>query len=476
MKYHSYRIPIVFPSGVAAGDGSDENVLRIARNGLDEPILRGTAIAGVLRSLWHDYLSQEHGSDEVTAKVEAIFGRANDNVADADCPSRIEILDAVLGTENQPMSVRTHHLRNRHTKTVVDGGLFSLEHSPPDTTATISIAVRDDGHYTELAEQFIAVVQSVLRVGLSFGGSAARGVGVAYHSEVDSSLQRVFDLTKSDEYGDWLKSHDFIGTEDLQQQGYEPYILSDPLELPILTISIPLRIPRGQDILVADGAGLDYQQEPQRIMNTAGALLWRIPGSTFRGAFRSWMTRLAALDGEPIADTVTNHTNGTEEHQLLTGDNLAWCFLPKEQRTPEATTDCPIASLFGSAFSKGRILFEDCFVPASPEPNHNKSETLRKEEQHRMHVAIDAISGGAIQGALFDNTVLTSQCQENSEPFILRVRIVEPRKEEVTWFCKTLQSLNIGLLRIGSSKATGRLELCDDIVAAGPLASELNAH
>ena len=42
-------LPLVFPEGIAPGAGSGYNRIHLARNGLGEPILRGTSLAGVLR-------------------------------------------------------------------------------------------------------------------------------------------------------------------------------------------------------------------------------------------------------------------------------------------------------------------------------------------------------------------------------------------------------------------------------------------
>ena len=45
-RIHGLLLPLVFPAGVAPGEGGDYNILTIARNGKGEPVLRGTALAG----------------------------------------------------------------------------------------------------------------------------------------------------------------------------------------------------------------------------------------------------------------------------------------------------------------------------------------------------------------------------------------------------------------------------------------------
>ena len=46
---HALTFVLEFPYGVAPGEGSDYNVLRIAKNGAGTPVLRGSSLAGVLR-------------------------------------------------------------------------------------------------------------------------------------------------------------------------------------------------------------------------------------------------------------------------------------------------------------------------------------------------------------------------------------------------------------------------------------------
>ena len=45
-RIHRVFLPLRFPDGIAPGEGSDYNTLIVARNGRDEPVLRGTALAG----------------------------------------------------------------------------------------------------------------------------------------------------------------------------------------------------------------------------------------------------------------------------------------------------------------------------------------------------------------------------------------------------------------------------------------------
>ena len=80
------------------------------------------------------------------------------------------------------------------------------------------------------------------------------------------------------------------------------------------------------------------------------------------------------------------------------------------------------------------------------------------ECQRRMHVAVDRITGGAAEGVLFENRVLTFS-DEQAVEFEFRVVINNPLEHEAKWLGQTLIALDMGVLRVGCSKSSGRLEL-----------------
>ena len=84
-------------------------------------------------------------------------------------------------------------------------------------------------------------------------------------------------------------------------------------------------------------------------------------------------------------------------------------------------------------------------------------------------MAVDRISGGAHDGALFQNQVLTG----SDLRFSFRVAITRPKREEVEWLAITLKALHLGILLVGSSKGSGRLEI-KSISAKGPMAERFH--
>ena len=94
------------------------------------------------------------------------------------------------------------------------------------------------------------------------------------------------------------------------------------------------------------------------------------------------------------------------------------------------------------------------------------------EEQLRKHVAVDRITGGAAESMLFENTVLTAYPNGNSLRFDVTMRIQDPTADEARWLAKTLKALDLGILRVGSSKSSGRLALVASPIATGPEADQ----
>jgi len=471
-RVHLLLLNLSFPAGLAAGAGGDFNTLRIARNGVGEPVLRGTSLAGVLRHAYSRSLGANTKSD--SEQVRRYFGHALDDKA--ECPSTIRVADCVLNVgQSSDALIRTHHLRSRHTRAVVDGGLFALECCPPGTTAQVSIWFHEPNNTSIHTGDFtfLQAIVSLLNGGLTVGGSAARGIG---RIELSGPAKiRTFELSDLDQHAIYLETQRSlrIGGK-LAVPGLETMENGESVNQQ-LDITLKLGVPRGQDFLVADGQGNDHETEPQRVHHVDGHEYWRIPGSTFRGLFRAWMTKLAAKEGLLVADSYMRQENhrssktkvSTDE---INGENLGRCFLPKDEGadpTHPPKIDCPIASLFGSVFSAGRIHFSDALSL--------KGSAKSYTEQIRMHVAVDRITGGAAESMLFDNTVLVATDSKNTPSFEVKIRVTDPTEHEVQWLRKTILALDLGLLRLGSSKSAGRIELQIPPTATGPLADQLTS-
>lgn len=295
--------------------------------------------------------------------------------------------------------------------------------------------------------------------GLTFGGSSARGIGFA--KIIGDAAHKQYDLSSIDDHCSYLDDHrNWRQNADFVPDGVatiEPKSLTEKSA----KIKLMLGIPRGQDLLVGDGQGVDHAIEPQRVVGVDGETYWRVPGASLRGAFKSWISRLAARDGVAIADSLEKRHDEPDDINALTGNNLGWCFLPD---APVALDDdesspltCPIASLFGSLLTAGRIHIADAITLSKPK-HDNKESPLLENEQLRKHVAVDRITGGAAESMLFKNTVLAHSEKLKFEVVIL---IKNPTEQELEWLRKTIIAMDLGVLRIGSSKSSGRLALME---------------
>jgi len=477
-RIHGLFLSLEFPAGIAPGEGGEYNTLTIARNGAGRPVLRGTALAGALRHACTRHLLREgmQGA-KLDERVKSFFGYAlGDDERAGGEESRLQVSDCVLElgeVSSGKVPIRTHHLRNRHTGTVADGGLFSLEACPPGTRTKAALWLRDDDTADE-GRRFLATLLGLIQRGLALGGKTARGLG--WVSLDGQPVYREYDLTAPDGYADWLDDHRAWRSGAADRPSGETLHAAPAAGADVLQITLVLGIPRGQDLLVGDGQGLDHEIEPQRVQGADGAWYWRIPGGSLRGAFRAWIARLAARDGTrgQVADNVPRHVNRERrvwrgelvpETEVFSGDNLGWCFLPKaDRRSGQARSECPVAALFGSVFQAGRIFISDAYARCSD----SGPDAGRPEEQLRKHVAVDRITGGAAESMLFDNTVLTALPDGRSPQFKFTLRVQDARDHEAEWLAKAVGALDLGLIRIGSSKSSGRLALVVPPIAQGP--------
>ena len=479
------EMPVDFPEGVHFGAGKQFNVLAVARDGLGRPVLNGSSLAGVMRSVWRDYLKSDpdNSSQSIAEAVELLFGTRCERT-EHDDPSarpsavRVTNTELMLGTQNP--SQRTHHQRNRHRGTVIKGALYSAESCPPGTRANIRFWIGGPTNSLvlprvaePLVKEFLTVVSAAFQHGICVGGNSNRGIGRA---ELNPNSLRVrrFDLGQLNEHAAYLDAvRSWAGGGGVSgTQIFEPLDEASP-EQP-LQITLKLRVPRGQDILIADGQGQEAQMEPKRVIGVDGKHYWRIPGSSLRGLFRRWFHRLSAR--EKIRNGLSNEMTSAdpatgyprrENEKCYTGDQLAWCFQSNDERAHfRPPTDWHVESLFGTCYSPGTIKISDGFSRCTSDEMKTCPEC-----QIRMHVAVDRVTGGAAEGMLFDNYVLTS-VDGDSGIFTFQIRLRSPQAHEVRWLAQTLIALNIGVLRVGSSKSSGRLCWHGQPEATGTLSGE----
>jgi CRISPR/Cas system CSM-associated protein Csm3 (group 7 of RAMP superfamily) len=312
------------------------------------------------------------------------------------------------------------------------------------------------------ASPFLHTVVSIFRSHLLLGGNGARGIGRV--ELAGEALLRCFDLKNLNDHAEFLDERFAVRLGRLPETGQPVDSPSDVSDM--LSVQFALSVPRGQDLLIGDGQALDYEIQPQRVQSASGEGFWRLPGSALRGVLRSWVTRLAARDGATVADSCDRW----KASGPWTGDEAGWGGVSEESQTEiveameldseslGSRVECPVMRLFGSLFSAGRVHVSDALAPIKA-----------GLEQERAHLAIDSITGGATESFLFFNSVLCNGPEKKLQ-FEVTMTIESPTVQEATWLAASLRALDQGIVRVGSSKAGGRLALASAPTAFGPFA------
>ncbi len=433
-KVSCITVDVVFPAGVALGASTSSNFTEIDRNGKGSVVIRGTAIAGVFRHAYSEFFSKE-SSDQ-------LFGVAIDGKKNEGRFSRIRFFDSILSTgENGDVVARTHNSVDRHWGRVTKHALFSIEACPPGAYTSLLIEIH--GENIDSLREETQSIASMLQKGMIFGGNSNRGIGLMKMSGKVKS--RLFELQDIDDHSDYLNFKRLWKFKKISTPEKSIEHDSYPAEMDTLSIEVDLVIPDGQDLLIADAHGI---MQPQDVVAVDGKEYWRLPGASVRGVMKAFITNLASKQGEKVAYSLEQLKKIDEDDVSA---NQGWLFQkPAEggKREPSLHNEYPVASLFGSLHAAGRLHISDSYVPVS----------LTNGNQKRAHVAVDSITGGAIEGMLFTNNVLTSEICVSST-FTTRILIKNPEPKDVEWIVSALKAVDSGFLRLGSSKASGRLKI-----------------
>lgn len=415
--------PVIFPEGFAIGSsGHKSNALEIERDGKGSPVIRGSSVAGLLRA-----------KAEVSGLFDDVcdfyFGAAL-NRGEERCQSNLVFYDTAIqnGTEEN-----MHNLINRHTGSVSleNKGLFSIERVAPGSRGNLFFCLYSDSTMENKAQELLAFLTKCLNGGVLLGGNSNRGMGRCL-LETDQVFIRKFDLADVQDAAAYL---DLIYSEKRTVRQCDS-VKCDP-DQSSFKIELTLTIPPGQDLLCSEG----NDAYPVSVRKADKKEYWKIPGSSLRGIFKGWFSRLAAKDGCVLTDNVNTY--------LIRRDQ-------KEHEKEILEDDC-VLDLFGSLEQKGRLHIADAYSSASA--------VSSKDVQNRTHVVIDRFTGGTNDGKLFENRVLLSS---GNHTFTTVITIVNATEKDVLYLQKTLQALHMGLLRVGSSKASGRLRISAIKILANP--------
>jgi len=435
----------LFPSGVSMGTSTSYNLAEIDFDGQANPVIRGTSIAGVLR---HRY-SEVYGKESAAF----LFGEAINRRTGKGSESRIRFHDLHLDTgQGCKYDERTSNAVDRHWGKVSKGSLYSFQLCPPNTSCFFRMEIFEDDPLK--LEEETKRIASIISSGLILGGKSNRGCG--YLKPPEDIFCSMFNISETDEYSKYLNITRYFreGNRCMSSEYFDP-VKVDDTENSMLRLEITFRIPSGQDILIGDG-----KMQQMKTVGYDGQKKWLLPCSSLRGVLRSFITSYAAKSKKQISyDLEKAPVNNlfSDDH----ASNVAWLFQkPSEggKRNPELHDMYPVASLFGSLHAAGRLHVTDSLVSATV------------PAQVRMHVAVDAVSGGALEGALFSNEVIPSDATAE-DGFHTSILVRYPVKDDINFLVASLKAIHSGYLRIGSSKASGRLEVVQIPQSFGNLSS-----
>ncbi|MFY9263791.1 MAG: hypothetical protein GX483_04840 [Actinomycetaceae bacterium] len=401
----------------SADDRSFNQVLRDPVGG--NLYVPGSSIAGSLRAAartFGDFFAEKlFGADfesieDSAKKTSASKDNKNDDAAAVPEPEFQVSPWWVLGTTltqsvpdrngNDATSQTTSRIRNRidrHRGAADNGALFNMEsvtgraEGEPD----LVVYLRRDCVDSEDAEQAKTDLHKVLQAWRPrLGGGASVGMGRA---RVQYAKYRVLDVADTDDLVELLKY-----AEDDSPCGRVAALLE--------TVEKSNVEPTSTDAYVRAEMTVPFLAFSEELAKAGKPL--RIHGSTWKGLLRSRVEYIGRSLGFEVCD-------GTEERE----------------------TRCDVCDAFGSVDNQGLWIFQDS--PVTEETDLPK----------RSRIAIDRFTGGARDGALFE------QYYVRDAKLILQIDRTSRQGEPADWVEKALlwalRDLNDGLISVGPEGASG---------------------
>ena len=478
---------------VGSGAGNYLTDALIRRNGAGQPIIPGTAIAGVLRALASRLYPSLSGEKECqafspqkkkrnlepcTCRVCQLFGNLNpsDTEQNSASASWVLIFDAVL-KDSFMTTIRDGVGIDRSNGTAAATAKFDLETLPPNSVFEFRLELRK-GNDIDVAtdEMILAAILAEWQAGRAWiGGRRSRGFGGFCLKDIQVFTPNLHEpkqlvaFLRSDkpwqeqaipENPGWLDAHIQISKIPEKDQGVPTYSwISVEFTLQADGPLIP------HDTQTAGIIGFDHAPLLLNCKDWAHPVL---PGSSLRGVLRSHAERIArtlttkqAKDKtdflekcsacDPLASRRQRENN--EPVALESCDSLLRYLAPDEKQQIEDSGDIPdrhlclACRLFGTSKLGSRLIVEDAPF-AGERPQYKILDFL----------AVDRFTGGGADGAKFDALVLWNPC------FKVRIYLEEPQAWELGWLALTLRDLRDGWLRVGmgAAKGFGRVTIPND--------------
>jgi CRISPR/Cas system CSM-associated protein Csm3 (group 7 of RAMP superfamily) len=262
------------PVRVGNVDVAGEGELRQARDGLDRPVLPGTALAGVIRAGLADPL----GDSELWGRLANV---ENGKETDTGHGSWVTVDDATA-PGNTPVEQRDTTSIDRITGAVARGHLFTQETLPAGARFDFRIAIDDEhsGEDTEAARLLAAVVDLLAGTGVLVGAATSRGFGRLRLT--DASRSRSVLATRA---GMLQALRGTVPSEKVDTD--------DPATLPSGMVRVRIKWrPRGPLMVRVAAESVAVSAHPQTTSVGANQRRLVLPGSSLKGVLRSHAERI----------------------------------------------------------------------------------------------------------------------------------------------------------------------------------------
>lgn len=409
------RIQFKTASGLLIGSSSSTNTdCDVLRNSKEEPYIPGSSIAGVLRDLL-----EEKGKEYVVKYFGDVEKNTGSGTASPAKESRLVFHDAVLQDEKAEVSIRDH-VRLDQFKTAVEGAKFDTEMLEPDSVFVTYIEQNAAGGDPDVLDD-ISKLFAEDRV--HFGAKTSRGFGRIKDVEIKTAS---FNMEDCEDIKNWLKfdlyKPEYWTAKTVSCEKDSRYALKLDLEL-IGGISI-----RQYTTDVSDNEDEtlpDYRQLTAReIIETEN--------QTHPGRKKEETRYVPVIPGSSWA--------GAIKHRISEfGENLSEYLYEDNKKT---NTGDYFGRVSGNEKMKSQITFSESKIYGGTDKVISRN-------------AIDRISGGTIDGALFtEKTHYGGNCT-------LEISFSKPVKnvysdEFINAFAAALSDLHHGYLAVGGNTAIGR--------------------
>lgn len=338
------------PLHIGSASGNKEEVLVHPVDGM--PFIQASSISGVLRQ----YYAQVYGE----VQAEKLFGarRFETGTNALEGASKVRFSDGRFRSENLILELRPRVKINPETGTCdastkkgtsrQSGHKFNMEYIGAGAEFEFSIYLYDDSFEDELEKVLSAIHQGDVQ----FGGQKSNGCGFM---KLISLKRKIFDMTQRDDRIKWSEE------DALTDQEYED-IYSGIQETVKKTTAYEVIVTGSTEgeLLVRSIAVQDWGKgapDSTNIRNAAKEYI--VPGSSFKGAVRNQMEKIASyIDSGDIIEEAFGKTGNS----------------PNEGKA-------------------GNIVFYDTVVG-------NKADNDMAKIKNRIH--IDKFTGGVMHGSLFN--------------------------------------------------------------------------